>query len=369
MLFLYKEVLGIELPWIEGISRPKRPPKCPVVLTQTEVKLILEPVNRSFMPASHRQTLHHCRTILGEQVIARTRSQKDPEQVLYLKLLQAQIRTARDTDQTGSGGRVPDRRHAARFESSNMRPAIIALALLPAAPAIHADTLTVAVAANVQYAFGDLQAEFQRQTGHTLKPVFNSSGKFAAQVMNGAPFDVFLSADMEYPQKLHKEGFAAGEPRVYAYGALVLWTMNDNLDLHRWQAALAGPGVAKIAVANPKTAPYGRETMKALAALGIDEALRPKLVFGESISQTNQYIHSRAADAGFTAKSVVLSPEMKGRGRWIDLPRSSYEPIAQGVVVLKHGEQASPKAARQFLDFVLSSRARVIFERYGYLLP
>ncbi|HYC42311.1 MAG TPA: molybdate ABC transporter substrate-binding protein [Noviherbaspirillum sp.] len=231
-----------------------------------------------------------------------------------------------------------------------------------------ADTLTVAVAANVQYAFDDILTEFRKETGHELKAVYNSSGKFTAQIMNGAPFDVFLSADMEYPERLHKEGYAAAAPKIYAYGTLVLWTMKA-LDLANWRTVLAGRSVAKIAVANPKTAPYGRETMKALAHGKLDEALAPKFVFGESISQTNQYIHSRAADAGFTAKSVVVSPEMKGQGKWIDLPKESYQPIAQGIVVLKHGARNNPKLAQQFHDFVLSAKSRAILERYGYLLP
>lgn len=231
-----------------------------------------------------------------------------------------------------------------------------------------AGTLTVAVAANVQYAFDDIRAAFRKETGHELKPVYNSSGKFAAQIMNGAPFDVFLSADMEYPEKLHEAGFAATAPKVYAYGALVLWTMKD-IDLTDWRTVLAGSAITKIAVANPKTAPYGRETMKALAQLGLAGTLQPRLVFGESISQTNQYIHSRVADAGFTAKSVVLSPEMQGQGKWIDLPEASYQPIAQGIVVLKHGRQNNPELAQQFHDFVLSAKARPILERYGYLLP
>ena len=245
-------------------------------------------------------------------------------------------------------------------------PFLAALLVLLSASA-SADTLTVAVAAHVQYVFDDLQAEFKKETGHDLKPVYNSSGKFAAQIMNGAPFDVFLSADMEYPEKLHQEGYASA-PKTYAYGALVLWTMKD-LNLARWQDVLASPSVSKVAVANPRTAPYGRETMRALTHLKLDEVLKDKLVFGESIAQTNQYIHFRAADAGFTAKSVVLAPEMKGQGKWIELPRDSYEPIAQGVAVLKHGAQTAPKAAQQLHDFVLSPKARAIFERYGYLLP
>lgn len=244
----------------------------------------------------------------------------------------------------------------------------LAALLLSTSLSASAGSLTVAVAANVQYAFDDIAAAFKAETGHDIKPVFNSSGKFTAQIMNGAPFDVFLSADMEYPENLYKAGHAAAPPRVYAYGTLVLWTLKD-LDLSAWQNTLTGPAVAKIAVANPKTAPYGRETMKALAYFRLDETLRSKLVFGESASQTNQYIHSRTADAGFTAKAVVIAPEMRGQGKWIELPKDAYQPIAQGIVVLKHGMQANPTLARQFQDFVLSGTSRAVLERHGYLLP
>ncbi|RJG06958.1 molybdate ABC transporter substrate-binding protein [Noviherbaspirillum cavernae] len=242
------------------------------------------------------------------------------------------------------------------------------VALLLLSQQVLADTLTVAVAANVQYAFDDLQAEFKKETGHDIKPIYNSSGKFAAQILNGAPFDVFLSADMEYPDTLYKKGATATAPKIYAYGTLVLWSMND-IDLSNWQGTLADPAVKKIAIANPKTAPYGRETFKALAYYKLDETLKPKIVLGESIAQTNQYIHSRAADAGFTAKSVVLSPEMKGQGKWIDVPKEAYQPIAQGAVILKHGQATNPKLSQQFHDFLHSAKARAIFERYGYALP
>jgi molybdate transport system substrate-binding protein len=246
---------------------------------------------------------------------------------------------------------------------------ILAAAFLAGASfSAFADTVTVAVAANVQYVFEELKVEFKKETGHDLQPSINASGKFAAQISNGAPFDVFLSADMEFPEKLYKDGFAVTAPKPYAYGALVLWTLKD-IDLAKWQAELAKPGVDKIAVANPKTAPYGREAMRALAYYKLDETLKSKLVFGESISQTNQYIHSRAADAGFTAKSVVLAAEMQGQGKWIEVPRAAYEPIAQGAVLLKHGKESNPKAAQQFYDFIYSAKARAIFERYGYLLP
>jgi len=243
---------------------------------------------------------------------------------------------------------------------------LFAVLLLVLCNAAAAETITAAVAANVQYAFADLAAVFEKETDHAVKPVYNSSGKLTAQILHGAPFDVFLSADMDFPEKLHREGFAVAAPQPYAYGALVLWTLND-LDLSDWRALLASDRVQRIAVANPKLAPYGREAINALSRLGLNETLIPKLVFGESISQVNQYIHSRSTDAGFTAKSVVLAPQMQGQGKWIDVPADAYQPIAQGFVVLKHG-QASP-AALAFRDFLGSPSARAIFTRYGYLLP
>jgi molybdate transport system substrate-binding protein len=264
----------------------------------------------------------------------------------------------RDTDSS-----INLKKHAMK----HYRPLLFGLRL-PLSSFAFADTLSVAVAASAQYVFEDLQAEFKKESGHDLQPTFNSSGKFATQVMNGAPFDVFLSADMEFPEQLFKAGYASAAPKAYGYGALVVWTMKD-LDLRAWQSTLATAVVRKIAVANPQTAPYGRETVKVLTAAKLDEVLKPKLVFGESISQTNQYIYSGVADAGFTAKSVVLSPELKGKGKWIEVPKDLYEPIAQGAVVLKHGQETNPKVARQFVDFLYSSQARAIFERYGYLLP
>lgn len=250
-------------------------------------------------------------------------------------------------------------------------PRFLLALLFVACVAAHADPLTVAVAANAEYVFNDLAAEFKKESGQDLKPIIGSSGKFVTQIMNGAPYDVFLSADMEFPEKLYKDGYAVAAPKAYARGALVVWTMKD-LDLRTWQSTMntaSGANVIKIAVANPQTAPYGRETMKALAKVKLDQSLASKLVFGESIAQTNQYIFSAVADMGFTAKSVVLSPDMKGKGKWIEVPRDLYDPIAQGVVILKHGQETNPKAAQEFYTFLYSEKARTILERYGYLLP
>lgn len=245
---------------------------------------------------------------------------------------------------------------------------LFSLLLLACCSVAHADTLTVAVAANAEYVFNELATEFKKESGQDLKPVINSSGKFVTQIVNGAPYDVFLSADMEFPEKLFQQGYAMAAPKPYAYGALVVWTMKD-IDVRNWQSALTAPAVQKIAMANPQTAPYGREAMKALAKAGLDKTLSTKLVTGESIAQTNQYIYSAVADVGLTAKSVVLAPDMKGKGKWVEVPRDLYEPIAQGAVILKHGQETNSKLALQFYAFLYSDKARAIFDRYGYLLP
>ena len=232
----------------------------------------------------------------------------------------------------------------------------------------HADTIRVAVAANVQYVFDDLRRAFKAESGHELQPIFNSSGKLAAQILLGAPFDVFLSADMALPERLYIEGKAVTQPRIYAQGLLVLWTTKD-LDLTHWQQLLTSTSIQRIAVANPRLAPYGEQSMKLLQTLQLDQSLKAKLVFGESIAQTNQYIHSGVADLGLTAKSVVMSAQMAGQGRWISLPQDAYTPIAQGAVVLAYGQQHHRLAAQAFYQFMFGAKARAILTQAGYAVP
>jgi molybdate transport system substrate-binding protein len=244
----------------------------------------------------------------------------------------------------------------------------LGLVLLCTGSLVHAEPLTIAVAANVKYAFADLQQAFSKETGIQVRSVFGSSGKLTAQIKSGAPFDVFLSANMKYPENLYQAGMAVTKPRVYANGVLVLWTMNP-LDLSKGIQVLTDPSVQKIAVANPSLAPYGREAINALEHFKLRSAVESKLIYGENISQVSQYIDSKSADIGFTAKSVVLAPQLASQGKWIELPRDSYQPIAQGVVVLKHAEEANSENAHRFLEFLASPAARGIFEKYGYLLP
>jgi molybdate transport system substrate-binding protein len=249
-----------------------------------------------------------------------------------------------------------------------IRHILSVILLLMSICSAHAEPLTVAVAASVKFVFDELKAEFKKSSGIEVNGVFASSGKITAQVKSGAPYDVFMSADMEFPAVLHKEGYAVTAPKVYARGVLVLWTLQP-LDLKQGITVLNTPAVKKVAMANPKLAPYGAEAMHALEYFRLRAAVEPKLIFGESISQVNQYVDTRSVEIGFTAKSVVLAPQMLGRGSWIEVPRNSYQPIEQGIVLLKHGNETNALAAKQFMDFMVSGKARHILENFGYILP
>lgn len=243
-----------------------------------------------------------------------------------------------------------------------------ALTLAACCNAVQAEPLTVAVAANVKFVFDELRAEFRKSTGIDASGVSASSGKISAQIKSGAPYDVFMSADMEFPEALYKEGFAVTPPRVYAQGVLVLWTLQP-LDLTQGMGVLKNAAVKKVAMANPKLAPYGLEAMRALDYFKLRAAVEPKLIYGESIAQVNQYIDTQSVEIGFTAKSVVLAPQMLGRGKWVEVPRESYHPIEQGIVMLKHGNDTNAAAAKKFMEFMASATARGILEKFGYIMP
>jgi len=245
---------------------------------------------------------------------------------------------------------------------------LIVLAFLLVLPlASFASEITVAGAANVQFTLEDLKAEFTKETGISVKTVIGSSGKLTSQIENGAPFDVFLSADMKYPTQLYKDGFSSATPKVYAYGVLVLWTMKDQ-DLSQGIHVLSDARIGKIAVANPEVAPYGCQAVNALKFYKLYDQVQKKLVFGESISQANQFITTGAADLGFTAKSIVVAPNMKDKGKWIEVDPRSYKPIAQGVIVLKYEQQNHSKEALGFYNFLFSAPAQEILKKYGYHL-
>lgn len=233
----------------------------------------------------------------------------------------------------------------------------------------EAEALSVAAAAGIQSNFPELQAAFEKETGIRIEPVFSSSGKIAAQVEQGAPFHVFVAADTSFPESLYKSGLAVTAPKIYAYGALAAWTLGDADFRKGLPAALKAKSVRKIALANPKTAPYGRAAMEALEHYKLLPALQGKLVYGETVPQVNQFVSSQAAEIGLTAKSTLLTKELQGKGHWLEMPAEAYQPIAQAAVILKTGQEQRPAAAKRFFDFLYSPAAREIFTRQGYRLP
>lgn len=227
----------------------------------------------------------------------------------------------------------------------------------------NAQQLRIAVAANAQFVSIKLKEEFKRETGIDADITVSSSGKLTAQIEQGAPFDVFMSADMKYPQELADKGLTNEQPKIYAYGTLVMWSLQKR-NLSKGLATILNAGIQKIAVANPKLAPYGEATIAALTKQNLLSKAEPKIVYGESISQVNQYLLSGAVDMAFTAKSVVLDTAMSGKGNWVEIDKKLYNPIAQGVVIIKGS--ANAEAAKKFYTFLLGKKAKAIFTKYGY---
>lgn len=225
--------------------------------------------------------------------------------------------------------------------------------------------VVVATAANMKSAMANLTKAYTYKTGVEFELIIGSSGKLTAQIMEGAPFDIFIAANMKYPEAVYAGGKARNVPRVYANGKLVLWSMVENIPVS--MASLSDSTIGHIALANPKTAPYGDAAQEVLQHYGLMEVLKPKLVFGESIGQTDQFIISQAAQIGFTALSTVLSPEMKGKGSWIPIDPSLYSNISQGVVLIHRKEGANPDT-QGFYDFLFSVEAKEILKEFGYLV-
>ena len=224
-------------------------------------------------------------------------------------------------------------------------------------------TLTLAVAANMQFVMQTLVETFSTHTGIECVLVTGSSGKLMAQIKSGAPYDIFLSADMKYPKELYHLGFTTTTPKVYAYGQLVLWSMIEGL--HPSLDILLTEEVKHIAIANEKIAPYGRAATEVMKNSHTYQALKDKLIYGESIAQTNQFIVSQAAEIGFTAMSVVMSEKMREKGTWVTIEGELYNKIEQGVVVIAN-ERALNKQALQFYDFIFSQEAQRILHQFGY---
>lgn len=230
-------------------------------------------------------------------------------------------------------------------------------------------SLTVAVAANAQYAAEALKEAFESKHEIAVTLVVASSGKLTAQIQQSAPYDFFLSADLEYPRYLFAEEQAASPPQVYALGELVLWTKDQDLSLADPVAVLQESTIQRIAIAQARTAPYGQAAQAWLTHQGVLGAVESKLVFGENIAQVNSYVLSGAAQLGFTARSVVVSPQLAEEGNYVVLAADAYPAIEQGMVITQYGYKNHPEACQSFWNFMQSTRAQTILQQYGYQIP
>ena len=249
------------------------------------------------------------------------------------------------------------------------RHMVVALiALLNILPLHAKETITVAVAANLRSAFVELALAFEQQTGIEAQASFSATGKLATQIRQGAPFHLLLAADSDTPRRLHADGYALLPARPYATGVLVLWTTR-TLNLHDWPALVQSERVQHIAIANPATAPYGMEAMRVLQHYKLLPLVQHKLVYGESIGQTDQFIASGAADLGFTAKSSVLASTQAEPHQWLELPANNYRPIIQSAILLRHAGEHQRAAAERFFVFLFSPSAQTLLQQHGYLAP
>ena len=246
--------------------------------------------------------------------------------------------------------------------------AIILIASLVAAagPSGQARGLTIAAASDLQTALPDIARQFEHRTGIKTTVTFGSSGNFFAQIQNGAPFDVFLSADADYPRRLAQTGHV--EPATlyaYATGRLVLWTRNDSrLDVTKGLTALTDPHVRHVAVANPSVAPYGRAAVAALHSAGIFAAIEPKLVNAENVSQAAQLAQSGNADAALIGHALAVGPALRDMGRFVEIPARLHPPITQADAVVSSSQ--NKQVARDFVGYLKSAAAKQTLRSYGF---
>jgi molybdate transport system substrate-binding protein len=248
------------------------------------------------------------------------------------------------------------------------RTAVLAALALAGARAQAAGRLTIAAASDLRFALDDALVAFRAaHPGTTIDAIYGSSGKLATQVRNGAPFDVFLSADIAFAKDLHDAGLSAGAPRLYAIGRLAAWSADPALGRLPLDALVRDPRVKRLAIANPEHAPYGRRAMEALRSRGLEDAARPKLVLGDNVSQAATFVQTGAAQAGLIAHAIVLAPALAGKGAWTLIPDAWHTPLEQALVVTRRGG-GNPLAAA-FVQHLEAPATRALLKRHGFSLP
>ncbi len=238
------------------------------------------------------------------------------------------------------------------------------------APGQQSTPLIVAAAADLSSAMQEIADRYQKQTGVTMKLSFGASGALTQQIENGAPFDLFFSADMDYPRHLIAAGDAdSASLREYAIGKLVLWVpANSPLDLqHKGMGVLLDPSVQKISIANPEHAPYGRAAVATLKHAGLYDRVSDRLVLGENVAQAAQFVESGNAQAGFVALAHAVAPSMQEKGKYWVVPSEDYPPLAQGVVILSHSQHK--KEAAELLAYIKTKEISELLRKYGFEVP
>ena len=232
-----------------------------------------------------------------------------------------------------------------------------------------AEEITIAAASDLNFAFREIVTEYEKASGNHVRLTLGSSGNFYAQIQNGAPFDLYFSADIAYPRKLEEAGLTVpGSLYQYAVGRIVLWTgKGAHLDLSKGLEILGEPRIKKVAIANPKHAPYGRAAVAAMEHAQVYDRVKDKLVLGENISQAAQFVESGAADVGIIALSLALAPPMQAAGHYWEIPADAHPPIEQGAVMLMGGK--NQESAKAFLSFIQGAEGQTMMKRYGFVVP
>ena len=247
-----------------------------------------------------------------------------------------------------------------------LRPLLLLLLALPCAAAALAEKITIAAAADLKFAMDEIVTAFrQTHPAEQVDVIYGSSGKFHAQIQQGAPYDLYFSADIAFPRALAQAGFAASEVKPYALGRIVLWSA--SLDASKMTLeSLSDPQITRIAIANPKHAPYGKRAEEALRSLGLWEKLAPKLVYGENIAHTAQFVQTGNAQVGILALALAISPELASKGTYWLIPDTLHQPLEQGFVITQRAQGNA--LARRFADYMASPPARAVMARYGFAL-
>jgi molybdate transport system substrate-binding protein len=244
---------------------------------------------------------------------------------------------------------------------------VLAAVTMAFANVAHAERFTVAAASDLRFALDEIAGIYrERHPDHAFDIIYGSSGKMTTQIMNGAPYDVFFSADIAFPQRLKEAGFTATEPEVYAIGRIVLWSNTLDASELRLEDLAADPGIRRIAIAQPSHAPYGLRAQEAMESVGVWEAVQPRLVFGENIAHTAQMVESGAANVGIIALSLAKFPSMARHPHYL-IDDTLHEPLTQAYVVTRRA--ANNEGARVFARFMETDDAHEIMERYGFVMP